>query len=122
MANTDRSRVQLRRRDLAWSVMVMVMVMVVLTGCGFPELPRLDGSDAGAGGPPVDGPPVDGPPQFTSCLGLATTCGPGMNENCCRAEAVPGGTFYRSYDGTGMYPDMGAPATVSPYVLDVSYF
>jgi len=112
MANTDGSRARLRRSDLARSA--LVMLTVVATGCGYPELPRLEGKDAGA-----DGPLVDGPPQFTSCLGLATTCGPGMSESCCRAEAVPGGTFYRSYDGTTAFPDMSSPATVSPYVLDV---
>lgn len=115
MAHTNERRAQLRRRDLGWVWWaVLVMVPGVATGCTYPDLPRLEGKDAG-----TDGSPVDGPPQFTSCMGLATTCGPGMNESCCRAEAVPGGTFYRSYDGTTAYPDMGSPATVSPYVLDV---
>lgn len=56
-----------------------------------------------------------------SCLGLAATCGPNTNENCCAtAEPIPGGTFYRSYDvsGDGMYPSTSYPATVSPFVLD----
>ena len=110
--NTDGSRALLQRWDLALSV--VVMLTVVATGCDFSELPRLEGRDAG-----VDGPPVDGPLLLPNCLGLATTCGPGMNESCCSAEIVPGGQFYRGYDGTVSYPDMGSPATVSPYVLDV---
>jgi formylglycine-generating enzyme required for sulfatase activity len=100
MAHTNERRAQLRRQDLGWVWWpVLVMVPVVATGCTYPEL--------------------HGPPQFTSCMGLAATCGPGMNESCCSAKAVPGGTFYRSYDGTTLHPDMGSPATVSPYALDV---
>lgn len=91
----------------------MVGMAAVAAGCEYPGLPRLAGGDA------ADARVADGPPQFTSCMGLATTCGPGANESCCRAEAVMGGTFYRSYDGTATYPDMGYPATVSGYVLDV---
>lgn len=122
MAHTNERRAQWRRRDLRWTA--LVMVPMVATGCRYPGQPRLEASDAGADGSPVDGSPMDGSPvdvspEFTSCMGLATTCGAGMNESCCRAEAVPGGTFYRSYDGTTAYPDMGSPATVSPFVLDV---
>ena len=112
MAHTNERRALLRERDLGWAV--LVMVPLVATGCTYPVLPALEGKDAGA-----DGSPVDGPPQFPSCMGLATMCGPGMNESCCSVAAVPGGTFYRSYDGTTAYPDMGSPATVSPYMLDV---
>lgn len=88
-----------------------ILVVVVVAGCKYPELPRLEGQNA-------DGSVVDGPPQFTSCMGLPTTCGPGANESCCRAEVVPGGRFYRSYDGVGN-SDMRNPATVSEFVLDV---
>ncbi len=103
---------------------VLGLIIGVLAGCGYPALPQLvpgdaldaQVSDAAAA---VDGSPVDGPPQFTSCSGLAMTCGPGANESCCRTEAVPGGTFLRGYDGTVTYPDMGYPATVSGFELDV---
>ena len=51
-------------------------------------------------------------------MGLASTCGPDGGESCCRAEAVTGGVFFRSYDQTGAYPNMGSPAVVSSFVLD----
>ena len=56
-----------------------------------------------------------------SCVGLAKTCGPSGDEDCCAtAEPIPGGTFFRSYDlaGDGLYPSTSYPATVSPFVLD----
>jgi len=56
-----------------------------------------------------------------SCAGLAATCGSNADEDCCStATPIPGGTFFRSYDlaADGMYPSMGYPATVSPFVLD----
>ncbi len=46
------------------------------------------------------------------------SCGPGSNENCCAARTVPGGSFYRSYDGV-TYTDKSYPATVGTYLLDV---
>lgn len=52
-----------------------------------------------------------------SCQGLASICGPGGNENCCASSAVPGGTFYRSYDGA-TNTDQSYPATISSYRLD----
>jgi sulfatase modifying factor 1 len=52
-----------------------------------------------------------------SCAGLATICGASSDENCCASNAVPGGTFYRGYDGM-MYADHGYPATVSDFRLD----
>jgi len=56
-----------------------------------------------------------------SCVGLAKSCGPNGDEDCCStADPIPGGTFYRSYDvaSDGMYPNISYPATVSPFVLD----
>lgn len=88
--------------------------------CGAEGLCRSPGQNqtcaaiAGDGG-------IDGPPQFLSCVGLAATCGPNGNEDCCStAMPIPGGTFFRSYDvsGDGMYPSMAYPATESPFVLD----
>ena len=57
---------------------------------------------------------------FPSCVGLADNCGPTGGDDCCSAEPVPGGTFFRSYDvaGDGMYPSMSYPATVSAFRLD----
>lgn len=58
---------------------------------------------------------------FPSCVGLAETCGPNADEDCCStATSIPGGTFFRSYDvaGDGMYPSTSYPATVSPFRLD----
>ena len=60
------------------------------------------------------------PGEYSSCTGLAETCGPGANDDCCApATTIPGGTFYRSYDAAADdYNDMGYPATTSPFVLD----
>jgi sulfatase modifying factor 1 len=52
-----------------------------------------------------------------SCNGLAATCGPNGNGDCCGSSVVPGGTFFRSYDGV-TYVDKGFPATVSDFRLD----
>ena len=53
-----------------------------------------------------------------SCSGLAATCGPSGNDDCCKSLLVPGGTFYRSYDGVAPYTDPNYPATVSDFYLD----
>jgi formylglycine-generating enzyme len=52
-----------------------------------------------------------------SCKGLAATCGPAGNEDCCKSPRIPGGTFARSYDGVD-FLDQGFPATVSDFYLD----
>ena len=46
-----------------------------------------------------------------SCLGLAPTCGPAVNGDCCASNIVPGGTFNRSNDPS-------YPAIVSDFRLD----
>jgi formylglycine-generating enzyme required for sulfatase activity len=86
-------------------------------------------SDAGCG---VDALPCEPP----SCAGSQ---GPGFSgcgadhDSCCRSLLVPGGTFYRSYDGVscpnanheyhpipflGCYLEKNAPATISSFNLD----
>jgi sulfatase modifying factor 1 len=52
-----------------------------------------------------------------SCLGLASTCGQGSTDDCCASLPVPGGTFYRGYDGV-TFTDQTHPATVSGFRLD----
>ncbi|MBN2573898.1 MAG: SUMF1/EgtB/PvdO family nonheme iron enzyme [Deltaproteobacteria bacterium] len=52
-----------------------------------------------------------------SCKGLAPTCGPSGNDDCCKSLRVPGGTFARSYDGVD-FLDKSFPATVSDFYLD----
>ena len=69
------------------------------------------GGTSGSGGTSVDG---GTPPP--SCSGLAATCGP-SKESCCTSLLVPGGTFYRSYDGVD-FTDKSYPATVSDFYLD----
>jgi sulfatase modifying factor 1 len=50
-----------------------------------------------------------------SCPSL---CGPGgATESCCASPVVPGGTFYRNYDGA-MYSQMDGQATVSSLRID----
>ena len=46
-----------------------------------------------------------------SCSGLAKTCGPSGNTDCCAASLVTGGTFNRSNDAS-------YPATVADFRLD----
>ena len=54
-------------------------------------------------------------PIPTSCVGLAATCGPNRNEDCCSSSLVPGGTYNRGSD-----PALPAtfPATVGDFWLD----
>jgi formylglycine-generating enzyme required for sulfatase activity len=55
-----------------------------------------------------------------SCIDLAPACGSGRATSCCVGNAVPGGTFLRSYDvaSDNAFPDTSSPATVSDFVLD----
>jgi formylglycine-generating enzyme len=62
------------------------------------------------------------PPSCGGDVGNVSTCGSSANESCCESRVVPGGTFYRSYDGVtdnGTAYGMDYPATVSPFGLDV---
>jgi formylglycine-generating enzyme len=93
-----------------WMASVWLSVGPIVSACNVP-IERFHRADAASDSP------LDVLPQFTSCMGLAMTCGAGGNDNCCRAATVPGGTFYRSYDGVG-YDDMSHPATVTTFVLD----
>jgi formylglycine-generating enzyme required for sulfatase activity len=67
------------------------------------------GRDAGASTPP-------------SCErgapGADRTCGPEGRDDCCATGRVPGGSFDREYDGV-QFSEHLAPATVSPFDLDV---
>jgi formylglycine-generating enzyme required for sulfatase activity len=60
---------------------------------------------------------TDGGNPPPSCSGLAATCGPSGNESCCTSLLVPGGTFFRSYDGVD-FTDPNYPATVADFYLD----
>jgi len=71
--------------------------------------PDRDGAAVGARG--------DAGSPGPSCNGLAPTCGPHSDENCCTSYVVPGGTFYRGYDGV-TFKDKSYPATVSDFRLD----
>lgn len=51
-------------------------------------------------------------PTGPSCTGLAATCGPNNDANCCASTVIPGGTFNRSNDAS-------SPATVSDFRMDV---
>jgi formylglycine-generating enzyme required for sulfatase activity len=92
------------------------------------ETPVRDGAGVGVSCPTCAVP--------TSCRDAAgpglSGCGP-LHESCCESLLVPGGTFYRSYDGVscpsaghpadpipflGCYQAKDAPATVSSFRLD----
>jgi len=89
-----------------------LLVVLVVSGCGriaFDPLPVAQASDA----------PADSP-WFSSCAGLAPTCGPAGTSSCCDSLPVPGGTFYRGYDvgADSAYTDTTNPATISSFRLD----
>jgi len=69
-----------------------------------------DGGDANGEDGTCDGTPP-------SCVGLAATCGPAGTDDCCKSLLVPGGTFYRTYDGV-QFQDASFPATVDDFYLD----
>jgi formylglycine-generating enzyme required for sulfatase activity len=74
-----------------------------------PDVSTIDAPDDGdAGEPRFDNP---------SCVGLSATCGSANNQDCCHRSTIPGGTFFRSYDGVG-FTDTSYPATVSSLTLD----
>jgi cysteine-rich repeat protein len=65
---------------------------------------------------PVNGP--SGPPSCQAGGNGLTNCGP-SSESCCVSAAVPGGSYFRSYDGvTPGYTSQSSPATVSSFRLD----
>jgi formylglycine-generating enzyme required for sulfatase activity len=75
-------------------------------------------SDAG-----IDAPNPDGgtpAPPLPSCAALPSTCGSAHNVSCCDNPAVPGGTYFRSYDAAGDSGSgtMSDPATISAFHLD----
>jgi sulfatase modifying factor 1 len=90
--------------------LVQLTGLLGLIACGSGGSARLGGAS--------DAPANDGGQLPVSCIGLAATCGPTGDWSCCGSPLVPGGTFFRSYDGTPEYPNMGFPATVSAFRLD----
>jgi len=83
-------------------------------------VPSTGGTTASGGVPNTGGTTASGGTSGTggttsathpSCVGLAATCGPSGNGDCCESLLVPGGTFNRSDDPT-------APATVADFYLD----
>ena len=98
-------------------------ILLAVAGCGGTPSARSSGLDAGSlscGG--VGAPDASSPGDAASAEGGATPPSYGASFD------VPGGTFYRSYDGTfdncvelaadGGAGGLGAPATVSPFRLD----
>jgi formylglycine-generating enzyme len=81
-----------------------------------------DGS-AGADTSTPDG-SVSVPPSCAASGPGLDDCGPGGDESCCVSLLVPGGSFYRSYDGvtdndpSESFLTRDAPATVSTFRLD----
>jgi hypothetical protein len=82
------------------------------------------GSSSGANPPPLDGSSAPGPDAAVQpgpqCAALPATCGASGHDSCCTSLAVPGGTYFRSYDvgGDSNAGTMNAPATVSAFQLD----
>jgi formylglycine-generating enzyme len=79
--------------------------------------------------PPIETPKPDNaaPTEFSSCKGLAATCG--ASDDCCNSPLVSGGTFYRSYDvagdsdsGTATYAATVADFRFDKYEVTVGRF
>lgn len=88
--------------------------------CGLVVVVAACVSQPGDDEPDIDAPPtVTDPVPFQSCAAQRPSCG-AANEDCCSAGAVPGGTYFRSYDvaGTPESGDRKAPATVGAFRLD----
>ena len=56
-----------------------------------------------------------GPGAQSDCGGAGGDAGTG---DCCASLEIPGGTFFRGYDGTALYMNQAYPATVSGFRLD----
>ena len=80
-------------------------VALMLSACGGKAAPPDDGAAGGAG------------TAAASCKDLASNCGPTSSEDCCDSPDVPGGTFFRDYDGV-TFTNKSYPATVSDFRLD----
>lgn len=105
----------------------LIALLSLLTGCGGSartDLGNIGGaSPAGSGGAWSAGVGGSGDAGGSlvndgSCSGLAATCGPQGDDDCCASSLVPGGAFYRGYDGVN-HPDESHPASVSDFRLDV---
>ena len=100
-----------------------ISVALGLTGlaCARTTMPNIDASEGGTsgatGGTTSAGGTTTAGGTPPSCGGLAATCGPLGNEDCCTSLRVPGGTFYRGYDGVD-FADKSFPATVADFYLD----
>src|SRR5262245_44389642 len=93
-----------------------VFVFSVIVACGGGG--GHQGNSQGSGPDTDDGPGgVSGGSGVPGCSGLASTCGPSGGESCCASATIPGGTFYRGYDGA-TYTDQSFPATLSGFRLD----
>jgi sulfatase modifying factor 1 len=53
-----------------------------------------------------------------SCQGLQKICGEHADLDCCASNVVPGGMFYRGYNGQPGYTSADYPATISDFRLD----
>jgi formylglycine-generating enzyme required for sulfatase activity len=87
----------------------------MLAACGGDASPMIGGS----GGDIDAGRSIDAAVPGPGCAALPMTCGSSGHESCCSSPAVPGGTYFRSYDtADGEYSDMRFAATVSGFRLD----
>lgn len=103
---------------MTWMRWGMLLLVVVTAGCGRLGLDPVSATGDGASGDGLgsDGMLGDGPPAV-SCGTLASTCGPSGTSPCCESPVVPGGMYFRSYDGVD-YIDSGYPATCASEQLD----
>lgn len=104
------------------SIFSSMLALLLAVGCSssgsngarLPASNSDNGIDSGLTAKVIDaGPHAPGP----SCDGLPATCGSTGDGSCCESPVVPGGKFFRSYDGI-VFEDQSYPATVSDFRLD----
>jgi formylglycine-generating enzyme required for sulfatase activity len=93
-------------------------VLAILETAGCSSSPAAVTSGASDGGRDDGGLASTVPSCASGAVGAAA-CGLGSAASCCAAAVVPGGTFYRSYDGVSTNGASKAfAATVSSFALD----
>jgi formylglycine-generating enzyme required for sulfatase activity len=81
-----------------------------------------DASEHDAKSLPDAAPEIQPPPRPQSCVvpaeGADYSCGVGGDDDCCAVALLPGGWFYRDFDGRQFHDAKDRPAKISPVFMD----
>lgn len=120
-------------RHMRQALRFLSLSTAIVLGCGGQATaPTLDDWQPGAGGDAGNGTVIDAaagdstdapsspPPSCASgAPGAGPNCGVSQDDDCCASLDVPGGSFYRYYDGVSAgATEKLYPATVSTFRLD----